>query len=89
MLAERHLTPLNSVALLAVFVLASVLWFATLDYRHLIPTDEGRYAQMAREMMVSGDYITPRYNDYKYFEKPPLHIWASAITFQLFGLGEW
>ncbi|NDI20472.1 MAG: glycosyltransferase family 39 protein, partial [Burkholderiaceae bacterium] len=89
MLAERHLTPLNSVALLAVFVLASVLWFATLDYRHLIPTDEGRYAQMAREMMVSGDFITPRYNDYKYFEKPPLHIWASAITFQLFGLGEW
>ncbi|WP_108508029.1 glycosyltransferase family 39 protein [Polynucleobacter acidiphobus] len=89
MLAERQLTPLNAVALLIVFVLASILWFATLDYRHLIPTDEGRYAQMAREMMVSGDYITPRYNDYKYFEKPPLHIWASAITFQLFGLGEW
>ena len=89
MLAERQLTPLNAAALLIVFVLASILWFATLDYRHLIPTDEGRYAQMAREMMVSGDYITPRYNDYKYFEKPPLHIWASAITFQLFGLGEW
>jgi len=89
MLAERQLTPLNAIALFIILLLASILWFATLDYRHLIPTDEGRYAQMAREMMVSGDYITPRYNDYKYFEKPPLHIWASAITFQLFGLGEW
>ena len=89
MLAERQLTPLNAIALFVILLLASILWFATLDYRHLIPTDEGRYAQMAREMMVSGDYITPRYNDYKYFEKPPLHIWASAITFQLFGLGEW
>lgn len=89
MVADRQLTPFNAFALFLLFIVASLLWFVTLDYRHLIPTDEGRYAQMAREMMVSGDYITPRYNDYKYFEKPPLHIWASAIIFQLFGLGEW
>lgn len=89
MIADRQLSPFNAFALFVLLVVASILWFATLDYRHLIPTDEGRYAQMAREMLVSGDYITPRYNDYKYFEKPPLHIWASAITFQLFGLGEW
>ena len=89
MYANRQVTAFNSLALFVLFVVATILWFGTLDYRHLIPTDEGRYAQMAREMMVSGDYITPRYNDYKYFEKPPLHIWATAIIFKVFGLGEW
>ena len=89
MYANRQVTAFNSLALFVLLIVATILWFATLDYRHLIPTDEGRYAQMAREMMVSGDYITPRYNDYKYFEKPPLHIWATAIIFKLFGLGEW
>ena len=67
----------------------AALWFGTLNYRHLIPSDEGRYAEMAREMLVTGDWVTPRYNGYKYFEKPPLQIWATAATFQLFGIGDW
>jgi len=87
--ANRQISPINSLPLLLLFLVATLLWFGTLDYRHLIPSDEGRYAQMAREMMVSSDFITPRYNDYKYFEKPPLHIWITAIVFQVFGLGEW
>ena len=87
--ANRQISPINSLALLLLFFVATLLWFGTLDYRHLIPSDEGRYAQMAREMMVNGDFITPRYNDYKYFEKPPLHIWVTTIVFQVFGLGEW
>ncbi len=74
---------------LALLVIYTIIWFGTLNYRHLIPSDEGRYAEMAREMLSSGDWITPRYHDYKYFEKPPLHIWASALIFQGFGIGEW
>jgi 4-amino-4-deoxy-L-arabinose transferase-like glycosyltransferase len=66
-----------------------LLWFGTLNYRHLIPSDEGRYAEMAREMLVTGDWVTPRYNGYKYFEKPPLQVWATAATFQAFGIGDW
>ncbi len=73
---------------LLLFLLA-LAWFLPLGYRHLVPTDEGRYAEIAREMWVSGDWITIRYNDYKYFEKPPLQMWATALTYQLFGLGEW
>jgi 4-amino-4-deoxy-L-arabinose transferase-like glycosyltransferase len=72
--------------LLGVLALA---WLATLGGRHLVPSDEGRYAQMAREMFVSGDWLTPRYNDLLYFEKPPLHLWATALAFHLFGIGEW
>jgi len=59
-----------------------LLWFGTLDFRHLLRSDEGRYAEIAREMWATGDWITPRYNELKYFEKPPLHLWATPPTVQ-------
>lgn len=85
----RRSSALNPGAILLLVLIYSLLWFGTLNYRHLIPSDEGRYAEMAREMLVTGDWITPRYNGYKYFEKPPLQIWATAAAFQVFGMGEW
>lgn len=75
--------------MLVLALIFALLWFGTLNYRHLIPSDEGRYAEIAREMLVTGDWITPRYNGYLYFEKPPLQIWMTAIAFKLFGVGEW
>lgn len=66
-----------------------ILWFYSLGARTLVPTDEGRYAEMAREMVATGNWITPRLNGIKYFEKPPLQTWMNALTFKLFGLGEW
>ena len=81
--------PLNRTAVLLLLVALAVIWFVPLGWRHLLPSDEGRYAEMAREMFVTGDWITPRYNGYKYFEKPPLQTWANALSFAWFGLGEW
>jgi 4-amino-4-deoxy-L-arabinose transferase-like glycosyltransferase len=72
--------------LFAVFV-ATTLYL--LGVRTLVPPDEGRYAEMAREMFVSGDWVTTRLNGIKYFEKPPLQTWMNALSFTLFGLGEW
>ena len=72
--------------LAAGFILCSLF---VLDIRTLIPPDEGRYAEMAREMFLTGDWVTTRLNGIKYFEKPPLHTWMSALSFTLFGLGEW
>jgi 4-amino-4-deoxy-L-arabinose transferase-like glycosyltransferase len=66
-----------------------ILWFGTLDYRTLIKSDEGRYAEIAREMTVTGDWVTPRYNAVKYFYKPPLQYWATATAFSVFGENEW
>lgn len=66
-----------------------LIWFYMLGARTLVPTDEGRYAEMAREMVATQDWITTRLNGIKYFEKPPLQTWMNAITFELFGLGEW
>lgn len=80
---------LSRSGLLALFLAFSLVWFGCLDYRKLIQTDEGRYAEIAREMAVSGDFVTPRLNGIKYFEKPPLQYWATAATFKLFGEHEW
>lgn len=70
-------------------VLFLVVWFYALGARTLVPSDEGRYAEMAREMVTTGDWITPRLDGLKYFEKPPLQTWMNALTFELFGYGEW
>lgn len=69
----------------AILVAAGFIWFLLLGYRDLIEPDEGRYAEIAREMLNSGNWITPRLNGFKYFEKPPLQYWGSAISMALLG----
>jgi 4-amino-4-deoxy-L-arabinose transferase-like glycosyltransferase len=70
-------------------IAVAVIWFANLEYRKLIKPDEGRYAEIPREMVVSGDWTTPRLNDLKYFEKPPLQYWATATAYTIFGEHHW
>ena len=70
-------------------IAVAVIWFANLEYRKLIKPDEGRYAEIPREMVVSGDWTTPRLNDLKYFEKPPLQYWATATAYTVFGEHQW
>jgi 4-amino-4-deoxy-L-arabinose transferase-like glycosyltransferase len=75
-------------ALVLLLAFAAV-WFSNLEYRKLVNPDEGRYAEIAREMVASGDWITPRLNDIKYFEKPALQYWATAAAYTLFGEHHW
>jgi 4-amino-4-deoxy-L-arabinose transferase-like glycosyltransferase len=70
-------------------IAAAVIWFSNLEYRILIKPDEGRYAEIPREMVASGDWTTPRLNDIKYFEKPPLQYWATAVAYEAFGEHQW
>jgi 4-amino-4-deoxy-L-arabinose transferase-like glycosyltransferase len=67
----------------------SLLWFAIAVQRPLANPDEGRYAEIPRELLASGDWITPHLNGLAYLEKPPLQYWATALTYQLFGVSEW
>ncbi len=53
-------------------VLFALAWFGNIGYRKLVKADEGRYAEIPREMVASGDWLTPRLNGFKYFEKPAL-----------------
>lgn len=75
--------------LIAGLLALALIWFGTLDYRKLVKPDEGRYAEISREMALAGDWVTPRLNGLKYFEKPPLQYWATAIAFETFGQSEW
>lgn len=77
--------PLSFKSLGVLIMVLAVIWFALLGYRDLVDPDEGRYAEIPREMVASGDWITPRLNGFKYFEKPVLHYWMTAISLSLFG----
>ena len=66
-----------------------VLWFLPLGSYRLFNPDEGRYSEIPREMVASGDWVTPRLDALRYFEKPPLQYWATAAAYQLFGEHEW
>jgi 4-amino-4-deoxy-L-arabinose transferase-like glycosyltransferase len=67
----------------------AALWLASLAARPLYKTDEARYGEISREMAQSGDWVTPRLNGFKYFEKPPLQYWAGAAALKLFGVHDW
>jgi len=55
----------------------------------LVNPDEGRYAEVPREMLASGDWVTPRLNGVPYYEKPPLVYWAVAACERFIGPSEW
>jgi len=74
---------------LAVWLALAVLWFGTLGLRPLYKADESRYGEISREMVASGDWITPRLNGFKYFEKPPLQYWTTAALFEVLGEHDW
>jgi 4-amino-4-deoxy-L-arabinose transferase-like glycosyltransferase len=65
----------------------AIAWFALLGGRDLVEPDEGRYAEIPREMLASGDWLTPRLNGFKYFEKPPLQYWLTAAGYAVLGVG--
>src|ERR1700722_18454512 len=66
-----------------------ILFFHRLGNVGFIGPDEPRYAAVARSMMESGDYITPRLNGAAWFEKPALMYWGAAIGYRFFGPNEW
>ena len=71
------------------FVIIIAFYLYGLGQLPLLGPDEPRYAQVAREMFLSGDYITPTLGGYTWFEKPSLLYWLIAVSFKVFGVNEW
>jgi 4-amino-4-deoxy-L-arabinose transferase-like glycosyltransferase len=73
----------------ALFAACAAIWLISLGFRGLYNPDEGRYAEISREMLASGDWVIPHLNGLVYIEKPPLQYWATAISEAVFGQNEW
>lgn len=73
----------------AMFVLvAALMLFTGLSYP-LIDRDETRYAEIPREMIVTGEWIVPQLNFVTYYDKPALLYWLCALSYSVFGIHEW
>jgi len=69
-------------------ILSFIFLYFGSDHSLLNP-DESRYSEVAREMLATGDFITPRLNNIIFFDKPILYYWLQTISIRWFGLNEW
>jgi len=73
-----------------VILLASAIFFGTaFPPPHLMDEVDSVHAQIARNMLVSGDWVTARLNGVAYLEKSPLGYWLTAMSFRIFGVHDW
>ena len=73
----------------ALVLLSFLFFFFNLGAYSLKEPDEGRYAEIPREMVESGDWLVPHLDYVRYFEKPPLLYWTVALSYKVFGINEW
>lgn len=70
-------------------LIAACVFFIGLGRLPLLEPDEGRNAEVSREMLVTHDYVTPHYDSLTYLDKPAFQFWLIAGSFRLFGISEW
>ena len=88
MIFSRFKRPSLSVVLIAFLVLYAVAMLSGIGRFAFVGPDEPRYAQVAREMFVSGDYVSTRLCGLLWFEKPILFYWLAATSYSFFGVHE-
>jgi 4-amino-4-deoxy-L-arabinose transferase-like glycosyltransferase len=69
-------------------LLSCVTFFVGLERQAITDSDEAYYAEASREMVVSGDWLTPRFNYEDRWQKPVLYYWLTAATYLIAGVGE-
>jgi len=72
-----------------ILLLTVAMFFLLLGSRSLNEPDEGRYSDVAREMLASGDWLVPHFWFMPHLDKPPMTYWCEAISLKLFGQNEW
>jgi len=69
--------------------ISSIAFLWRLGYGGLVDETEPLFAEAARQMMETGDWLTPYFNGQPRFDKPPLIYWLMAIAYQVFGVNSW
>src|SRR5690242_14687684 len=72
-----------------VLLIWAVIYIPTLFSPGLLDDADSVHAEAAREMVVSGDWVTLHANGVRYLEKAPLMYWLIAADYKLFGVSEW
>jgi 4-amino-4-deoxy-L-arabinose transferase-like glycosyltransferase len=79
----------RSTGIFLLLLLVSTLAFVSFNGRvHLFDWDEINFAESAREMIVTGDYLTVKIDYQPFWEKPPLFIWMQVLSMKAFGVNE-
>ena len=73
---------------IVLLLLCSLTFLAGLGGPAITDSDEAFYAEAAREMVATGDWITPHFNDQERFQKPILFYWLTAATYTIGGISE-
>lgn len=76
------------VSLALLLLLPGLLLYPCLKFT-LFDPDEGRYAEIPREMLVRGDWVVPYLQGQPYLDKPPLVYWLGMLSYKLFGVADW
>ncbi len=74
--------------MLVLFAMTCVLFLARLDHPLLEP-EEARYAEIPRQMLLDGRFVTPVLHHQDYWQKPPLLYWLVMLSYKVFGVHDW
>lgn len=88
-LRAKHPKLISIGLVLWILAIAGLMLFWNLGSTGLIDETEPLFAEAARQMTVTGDWITPYFNGDTRFDKPPLIYWLMAIAYKFFGVNEW
>jgi 4-amino-4-deoxy-L-arabinose transferase-like glycosyltransferase len=88
MMSENKQKQKETVFICTIIAVCLILFFFNLGNRALWDIDEGKHAATSKDMVLSGNWVTPQYNGEKFYDKPPLHNWLVAISFLIFGFNE-
>ena len=72
-----------------IIVLGALLFFPMLGHVHLFDWDEINFAECAREMIVSHDYLRVQIDFKPFWEKPPMFIWMQVLSMKVLGINEY
>jgi 4-amino-4-deoxy-L-arabinose transferase-like glycosyltransferase len=75
-------------ALLILIAVPGLLLYPCLSF-HLFEPDEGRYAEVPREMLARGEWVIPYLQGEPYLDKPPLFYWLVMLSYRAFGIHDW
>jgi len=86
---QNQFSPPVTLSLIIIVALSVITFLWQLGSIGLVDETEPKFAEAARQMLETGNWVTPYFNGETRFDKPPLIYWLMAIAYQVFGVNEW